>query len=503
MKTLQTAIVSVALLASACSLIPEYQRPSAKIPESFKEQPGWRPAEPADHLPREDWWTLFGDVYLSDLAQRARVSNQTVAAAVAAYDQARAVVRAQRSALWPVIRLQADELRFGFSQNNTAFLQGTGVSTTTPVTTVPGTGAPVTATPTTSQSGTNQFITRHRYDASIGTTWELDVFGRLRAAVAQAGALAQASAGDLAGATLAVQSELVLNYVQLRALDALVDSFEGSVIAYERALQITRNQYLAGTVTRLDVLQAETQVSNARADTADLRRQRALAEHAIAVLIGENPSTFAVPKTPWQPQVPEVPAVLPSALLERRPDVAAAERRVAAANAAIGIARSAYFPIFTFSGDVGFTSSQLAELFEASSYVWSLGLSGAMTVLDFGGRSAGVQQARAAYEQTVALYRQIVLAAFQQTEDQLAALRFFEIEQRERLAAERSANQAERLSLNQYVAGTIAYSNVILAQITAYTAREAAVTATLSRQIAVISLIQALGGYWSGQLPKP
>jgi NodT family efflux transporter outer membrane factor (OMF) lipoprotein len=329
------------------------------------------------------------------------------------------------------------------------------------------------------------------------------VFGRLRASVSQAGALAEASAADLANAALAARGELALNYVQLRAIDAQADILDAAIAGFERALSITNNRYAAGVVGRVDILQAETQLRNARADAADLGRQRAALEHAIAVLVGESPSTFALARAEWSPQIPEVPAVLPSELLERRPDIASAERRVAAANAAVGIQRAAYFPTLSLTGSAGFASSSVASLFDIASSVWSLGASGLMTLLDFGGRSARVDQARAAYEQTVAEYRQTVLVAFQQTEDQLAAVRILERVEEERAAATAAANQAEQITLNQYVAGTVAYSDVILSQATALTARQGSVTATLNRQTAAISLIQAIGGYWDGKLDEP
>jgi NodT family efflux transporter outer membrane factor (OMF) lipoprotein len=261
-------------------------------------------------------------------------------------------------------------------------------------------------------------------------------------------------------------------------------------------MQITTNRYNAGVAARADVLQAQTQLYNARADAADLDRQRATLEHAIAVLIGENPSNFVLAKTEWSPRVPEVPVVLPSALLERRPDVAAAERRVAAANAAVGIERSAYFPTFNLSGSIGASSSELSTLFDLSSSVWSLGASGLLTLLDFGGRSARVDQARAAYAQTVAEYRQTALVAFQQTEDQLAATRVLRVVEQQRAAATAAANQAEQLMLNQYLAGQVSYADVIGTQTAAFSARQASINATLNRQSAAISLMQAIGGYW-------
>jgi NodT family efflux transporter outer membrane factor (OMF) lipoprotein len=460
-------------------MVPAYQRPSSTLPEGFKEEPGWRPAAPADGQPRAEWWTWLGDTELDALQGRVLVSNQNLAAAMAAYDQARAAVKEQRAALFPSLDLQAGASRAGSFGNNGAVVAG-------------GTGNGL--------SGNASANASRRYSASLGASWELDVFGRLRASVSQAGALAQASAADLANVALAARGELALDYVQLRAIDAQADILDAAIAGFERALQITNNRYAAGVVGRVDILQAETQLRNARADAADLGRQRASLEHAVAVLVGESPSTFALAKAQWSPQIPDVPAVLPSELLERRPDIASAERRVAAANAAVGIARSAYFPTLSLTGSAGFSSSSVSSLFDIASSVWSLGATGLMTLLDFGARSARVDQARAAYEQTVAQYRQTVLVAFQQTEDQLAAVRVLEDVERERAAATTAANQAEQITLNQYGAGTVSYSNVILAQATALTARQASVTATLNRQTAALSLIQAIGGYWDGNV---
>jgi NodT family efflux transporter outer membrane factor (OMF) lipoprotein len=478
--TFASHCLSAGLLLAGCSRVPAYERPSTPLPEGFKEEPGWRPAAPGGGQVRVAWWTWLGDPELDALQDRVLVSNQNLAAATAAYDQARALVREQRSALFPSINLQASATRAG------SF----------------GSRAPVIAGGAASGVSSNAANSSRRYSASVGASWEVDVFGRLRASVAQVGALAEASAGDLANAALAARGELALNYVQLRAIDAQAEILASTITGYERALSIANNRYAAGVVGRVDILQAETQLRNARADAADLGRQRAALEHAIAVLVGESPSRFALAPAGWSPQIPAVPPVLPSALLERRPDIASAERRVAAANAAVGIERSAYFPTMNLTGSAGFSSPGLSSLFEVASSVWSLGATGLMTLLDFGGRSARVDQARAAYEQTVAEYRQTVLVAFQETEDQLAAVRVLEQVEQERAAATTAANQAEQITLNQYAAGVVSYSDVILAQATALSARQASVTATLNRQAAAIALIQAIGGYWDGDVSQ-
>lgn len=463
-------LLSCVAICVACSSAPAYRRPAVEIPASFKEEPGWREAMPSDAVARGEWWQLFGDPGLAELQQQVVVANQNVASFKAAYDQARALVRELRATLLPVVSLSASAAKVG------SF----------------GRGAPTVGNTAVVNSGSGS----ERYTVTIGATWEPDLWGRIGDSVRQAGALAEASEADLVNATLSAQGELALDYIQLRGLEAQQQVLIATIVAYERALTITTNRYNAGIAARSDVLQAETVLHNARANSADLVRQRALLEHAIAVLVGANPSSFSVPNGAWSRDVPEIPGVLPASLLERRPDIAAAERRVAAANSGIGIQRSAYFPTFDLSGDVGYNSRSLNTLFETVSSVWALGLTGALTLLDFGTRSALVDQARAAYEQTVAEYRQAVLLAFQQTEDQLAALRVLEIVAAERAAAAVAANRAEEIATNQYIAGQIAYSDVIVTQTAALSARQAEIQAVIDQQSAAVSLIQAIGGHW-------
>lgn len=480
----------LALLAG-CSLAPDYRRPAQSIPASFKEEPGWRTAAPADAVAKGSWWLLFGDPVLDELEARVTVSNQNVAAAAAAYAQARAAVREVRAALLPQIDLSGTATRAGsFGGGTTTIINGTATPTGT--TTGTGTGAGTGTGTVTTGNGSGS----RRYALSIGASWEPDLWGRLAGGVRQQRALAEASQADLNNATLAAQGELAINYVQLRGLDQQKAILLATIAAYDRALKITNNRYTQGVVAKVDVLQAQTQLTNARASAADLDRQRAAFEHAIAVLIGENPSAFALPAGAWRRTVPAVPAVLPAALLERRPDIASAERRVAAANQGIGIERAAFFPTIGLSGSVGANSSSIGALFDAASSIWSLGLRGALTLLDFGARSARVAQARAAYDQTVANYRQTVLVAFQQVEDELAAQRVLAFVGEQRAAAAAAANQVEALTQNQYLAGQIAYTDAITAQATALAARLAEAQAIVDRQASAISLIQAIGGGW-------
>jgi len=472
LRTPATVSALTALLLSGCSLAPHYSRPAQPIPASFKEEPGWRVARPADDVAKGEWWKLFNDPVLDALEARVLVSNQNLAAAEAAYRQARATVSEQRAALLPTVDLSAGATRAGtFGSGTTRINNSGGVESST-------------------SNGSR------RYTVSIGASWEPDLWGRIGSAVRQARANAEASHADLVNATLSAQGELALDYVQLRGIEAQQAILAATIKAYERALAITTNRYNAGVVARVDVLQAESQLRSARGDAADLERQRAIFEHAIAVLVGENPSTFAIAPAAWNRTVPEVPGVLPSALIERRPDVAAAERRVAAANQQIGIERAAFFPTIGLSGNLGANSSTLGSLFTAASSVWSLGVTGALTLLDFGARAARVREARAAYDQAVATYRQTVLTAFQQTEDELAAVRVLARVGTERTAAAVAANRVEQLTQNQYLAGIIGYSDVITAQTTALSARRTEASAIVDRQVAAISLIQAIGGTW-------
>ncbi|MEO6018549.1 MAG: efflux transporter outer membrane subunit [Polaromonas sp.] len=459
----QLLAAALLLTLSACAVGPNYQRPSAPQASAFKEAEGWVPAAPADALERGPWWSLFGDPALDQLESRVEVSNQNVAAVVAAYAQARAVVREQRAALFPSVTLNGGASRSGTSGN-----------------TASGTGGRV---------GNN-------YQLSIGGSWEPDVWGRLGRAVDGASAGAQASAADLASAKLAAQGELAANYLSLRQLDAQKALLASTIAGYQRALEITQNRYTAGIAGKTDVLQAQTQLANAQADAAGLQRQRAQLEHAIAVLVGEAPGNFSIAPAVWAPVVPEIPVGVPSTLLQRRPDIAAAERRVAVANEQIGITKSAYYPSFSLSASVGQSASRVADLFSASSGLWSIGLSVAQAIFNAGATGARVDGSEAAHAQAVARYRQTVLAAFQGVEDQLSATRVLQTQQALRLQASQAADQVEQQVLNRYRAGQVGYTEVITAQATALSARRALVQAMADRQTTAVALIQSLGGGW-------
>jgi NodT family efflux transporter outer membrane factor (OMF) lipoprotein len=472
--TLYPIAAALVVLLGGCAVGPTYQRPLTPEVSSYKEAEGWVPAAPADALERGPWWSLFGDPVLDQLAARVEVSNQNVAAAVAAYAQARALVREQRASIFPAVTL------------------GSGATRS-------GSGGSSSSTNTTGSSGGR---TGNNSQLSIGGSWEPDVWGRLGRAVDGASAGAQASAADLASAKLSAQGELAINYFSLRQLDAQKGLLEDTLTGYRRALEIAQNRYNAGIVGKTDVLQAQTQLANAQADDAGLVRQRAQLEHAIAVLVGEAPGNFSLARAAWKPSVPEVPVGVPSTLLQRRPDIAAAERRVAAANEQIGIAKSAWYPNLSLSASYGFGASRVADLFSASSTVWSLGLSAAQVLFNAGATGARVEGSEAAHAQTVARYRQTVLAAFQDVEDQLAATRVLLTQQELRRQASASADQVEQQVLNRYRSGQVGYTEVIAAQATALSARRALVQAMADRQTTAVALIQSLGGGWQAE-PSP
>jgi NodT family efflux transporter outer membrane factor (OMF) lipoprotein len=335
------------------------------------------------------------------------------------------------------------------------------------------------------------------YRLNLGGSWEPDVWGRLRAGVASAQAGARASAADLASARLSSQGELASNYFTVRALDAQSALLARTIAGYERELQITQNRFNVGIAARTDVLQAQTQLASARSDALSLSRQRAQFEHAIAILLGKAPSEFALAPSPeWQVSVPEVPVGVPATLLQRRPDIAAAEREVAAANAEIGIARAAYFPNIGLSGSLGSGGSRVGDLFSVSNAAWSFGLSAAQTLFNAGATRASVAGAEARHQAAVARYRQTVLNAFADVEDQLTATRVLARQQDLRRQASEAADLVEQQIMNRYRAGQVGYTEVVQAQVTALNARRSLVQVQADRQTVAVALIQSLGGGW-------
>jgi NodT family efflux transporter outer membrane factor (OMF) lipoprotein len=456
--------VPLAFLA-ACSVGPDYVRPDAQVGTEFKEAQGWKPAEPRDHELRGKWWEVFNDPLLNDLIEQVPISNQTLAAAEANFRQARALVQATRSAYYPTVSGELSATRAQPSTNAAAAQISRGA------------------------------VNSHTLAADA--SWELDLWGRVRRSVESNTAGAQASAADLESARLSAQSALAQNYFLLRSLDAQKLLLDDSVAALERSLQLTQNRYTAGVAAKVDVVQAQTQLKTTQVQALDVGVQRAQLEHAIALLVGKPPSTVAIRGAPRAALPPPVPVGLPSVLLERRPDVAAAERRMQAANAQIGVAKAAYFPSLTVSASAGYQSNSMADWFTAPSRFWSIGPALAATLFDAGRRSAVTDQATAAYDATVANYRQTVLTGLQEVEDNLVALRILEAEaevQQEGLAA---ARQTLELTLNQYKAGTVSYLNVVIAQTAALAAERNSVDIQARRLLASVLLVRALGGGWS------
>jgi NodT family efflux transporter outer membrane factor (OMF) lipoprotein len=446
----------IALLAS-CAVGPDYQRPNFQTTENYKEQSDWKPTEPNDAMSRGPWWKIFKDEQLTALEAKIQISNENVKAAAAAVDQARALVAQARAGFWPTIAASVGPQR--------------GAIGTAPVHTTA--------------------------DATVSGNWTLDIWGQIRRTVESDRASAQASVAALAAATLSAQGELATDYFELRAQDELQRLLDDIVVAEQLSLQITESRYKFGVAAKADVVSAETQLLNSQAQQINAKIQRGILEHAIAVLIGEQPAAFSLAIAAMRSDVPTVPAGIPSTLLERRPDVAEAERKMAASNAQIGVATAAFFPSLILSGSDQYTSGTFSRLLNASNRVWAVGPQLAETIIDGGLRRAEVAQARAAYEANVATYRQTVLSGFEQVEDQIVTLRVLEQQAVVEDAAVAAAKEAEKLTLNQYKAGTVPYSSVITAQTTRLSSEETALSVLSSRLQASVTLIEALGGGWT------
>jgi len=470
---LSTISVAIALLITGCAVGPAYKRPNVPEVSAYKEAGDWVVAAPSDAHDRGPWWLLFNDPVLNELAARVEMSNQNIAAAVAAYAQARSLVAEQRAGLFPSITLGGGATRSG-NAGGTANANANVVAG--------------------NRSSSN-------FQASLGAVWEPDVWGRLQSIANGAVALEAASTADLATAKLSAQGELVVNYLSLRQQDAQKALLASTLVGYARALDIAQNRYIAGITAKTDVLQAQTQLANAQADEAGLQRSRAQLEHAIAVLVGQAPGNFTLAALPdWKPTVPDVPVGVPSTLLQRRPDIAAAERRVASANEQIGVAKAAYYPSLSLNASVGTAASRVADLFSAPAALWSLGLSAGQVLFKGGALDARLDGAQAAHAQAVARYRQVVLLAFQNVEDQLSAARVLKTQQTLRAQASSAADQVEQQVLNRYRSGQVSYTEVITAQTTALSARRALVQSMADRQTTAVALIQSLGGGWCSDL---
>jgi NodT family efflux transporter outer membrane factor (OMF) lipoprotein len=463
--------LSALVLLAGCTVGPDYKRPPAPVPAAYKED-GWKPAEPKDTARRGDWWSIYQDPVLDGLEKQVDVSNQNLKAAAAAYEQARAVVAEGQSGFFPTFTLTGAGTRSG---------QGSNLSFSP------------------SRTSTSNSTVQLTGDAS----WDIDLWGRIRRTVESDVANAQANAADLANARLSAQAQLATLYFELRSADQQRRLLDEAVVAFTRSLDITRNQYAAGVAAQTDVVTAQTQVEQTRAQAIAVGVQRAQDEHAIAALIGKPPAELSIALAPMPTAVPVAPAELPSVLLERRPDIAAAERLMAAANAQIGIAVAGYYPDLTLSGSYGFESTGFANLLRAANSLWSVGATATETVFNGGLTAAQVAAAKASYAQSVANYRETVLTGFQQVEDELAALRILAQQQVVQDNTVKLAFQAEQLTLNQYLQGTQPYTAVVTAQTTRLTNQETALSVLQSRLTASVSLIEALGGGWrASDLPS-
>ena len=466
----RAASLTVAVLGalSGCSLSPRYQRPSVPAaPDAYKEAGEWKLATPADGRPRGRWWTMFNDQALDDLETQVTEANQSLRAALARLEQARAETRIARAASFPTLTAEASATRQRTSLNAPTYAPGR---------------------PTTS----NVFIA----EGVLG--YELDLFGRVRNTVAGARATEQASAGDVAALDLSVHAELASDYFTLRGLDLQQQLLDRTVADYAKALQLTENLYRGGAAAIADVQQAQAQLETARTQAEDTRLRRARTEHAIAVLIGREPSDFTLPPRAEGAElpVPDLAPGLPSQLLERRPDVAAAERRVAAANAAIGVARAAYFPVFSLLGTAGVESTAASDWISAPNRFWSVGPQALMTLFDAGAHAAQSAAAHAAYDEQVANYRGTVLTAFQEVEDGLAALRQLQRESVSQAAAVTATQGALDQANLRYKGGLVSYLEVVSTENAALAARLAAVDIGIRRTNAAVLLVKALGGDW-------
>ncbi len=468
MKLIVMTLAAGALLAG-CSVGPDYVRPGVETPAAFKEAGKWKPAEPRDLVPRGRWWTIYNDPLLDRLEDQVSVSNQNLAKAEAQFRQALALLQSAQAGYFPNVS--------GGLSNTRSRASATTI-------------AQPSATP-----ASRGVVTSH--NLPFQASWAPDVWGSISRAVEANQAGAQASAADLEAARLSAQAALAQTYFQLRALDAQQLLLEDTVAAYAKSLKLVQNQYAAGVVAKSDLVQARTQITTAQAQAIDIGAQRAQLEHAIALLVGKPPAELSLARAPLMARLPPLPAGLPSDLLERRPDIAAAERRMAQANAQIGVATAAYFPALTLSAATGFQSATMSDWFSAPSRFWSFGPAIALSLFDGGLRQAQSAQALAAYDASVAAYRQVVLSGFQQVEDSLATLRILEQEAEVQGEAVKLAEQALALALNQYRAGTVSYLNVVVAQATALSNQRTAVDILNRRISASVQLVTALGGGWT------
>jgi NodT family efflux transporter outer membrane factor (OMF) lipoprotein len=480
-------LAGLAALTTGCLVGPSYSRPAVSAPGAFREPPpaDWKMAQPREAADRGKWWEVFGDPLLNQLEEEVAVSNQSIAQAEAQYRAARAAAWGTRAALFPTVTVGPSASR------------ATGV-TSRVVTTAPGASAGGSATaPAPATTIVPAGTTTTLFELPLDVSYEVDVWGRVRRMIESSVATAQASAGDLETLRLSMQAELAVDYYTLRGTDGDKQLLDTTGNAYQKALELTTNRYNQGIASGVDVAQAQTQLETTRAQSIDLEVQRTQLEHAIAVLVGKPPAELTIPRSPINVPPPQMPVALPSELLERRPDIAADERRMAAANAQIGVQQAAYYPNISLSGAGGYENNALSGLFSLPSRFWSIGASAVETLFNGGAISAAVAQARANYDAAVAAYRQQVLTAFQDVEDNLAAMRVLEAEARQQAIAVAAAEKSLALSNYRYQGGITTYLEVITAQATALADERTAVDIQTRRMTAAVNLIKALGGGWS------
>jgi len=460
-------LAGVLIFLGGCTVGPNYVRPVAMpvIPASYKEVNGWKPAQPKDEVIKGSWWQVFNDPQLNALEEQVAVSNQNVLAAEASFRQANALIQSAKAGYYPTITAGASVSR----AHTSATLGNFGNSSKSDSTT---------------------------YTLPVDISWEADIWGRVRRSVEASRAGAQASEADLAALRLSSQAQLAQAYFQLRAQDAQKELLDATVAYYQKSLDLTKNRYASGVAAKADVLQAETQLKSTKAQAIDIGVLRAQYEHAIALLIGKPASDFSLPSAPLVVSPPPVPLGVPSMLLERRPDVAASERRMAAANAQIGVAEAAWYPSITLSASGGLETTSFSRWFSWPSRFWSVGPTISETLFDGGLRSAQTEQARAAFDAEVAAYRQVVLTGFQEVEDNLAALRILDEEARVLDDAVQAARQSVTVADNQYKAGVTSYLSVLTAQTAELANERTAISIRGSRMAACVLLIKALGGGW-------
>jgi NodT family efflux transporter outer membrane factor (OMF) lipoprotein len=460
------------ILAAGCSVGPDYKRPEIATPAAFKEGAGGIVAAPSDDARRGPWWEVFNDPVLNGLESQVDSSNPTIAQAAANYEEARQIARADRTTYLPTL----------------------GVSGSAERERIPA-----------AESGTGHSLQATNYTAELNGSWEPDFWGKVRRTVESDVAAAQANAADLASARLSTEGSLATDYIELRASDDQIRLLENAVDAYKRTLKITNDKYAVGVAARSDIITAQTELDSTRAQLIGVSVQRAQYEHAIAVLLGRAPADFSIARrADVGIAIPSVPPVVPAALLQRRPDIAAAERSAASANAKIGIQTAAYYPTVSLTGAGGYEGSPISQLISKPFEFWTLGAEATDTLLDWGQRHDLVLSAKATYQAAAENYRQTVLTAFQQVEDNLAEIRILGQEALVERDAVAEAAQATAISLNEYNAGTVDFTTVVAAQVTELTNRQTALGINESQLTSSVALIQALGGGWTADdLPKP